>query len=50
MLVGITFVGVPYHDIVIVDLGDATEPGVPCVLQPHGGATRCAQASRNMLS
>ena len=41
VLVGITFVGVPYHDIVIVDLGDATEPGVPCVLQPHGGAARC---------
>ena len=29
MLVGIIFVGVLYHSIVIADLGAATEPGVP---------------------
>ena len=43
VLVGITFVGVLYHGVVITDLGAAMEPGVPYVLQPHGGATRCAR-------
>ena len=31
VLVGITFVGVLYHGIVIIDLGAATKPGVPYV-------------------
>ena len=31
VLVGITFVGVLYHGIVIADLGAVMEPGVPYV-------------------
>ena len=50
MLVGIALVGMLYYGIMITDFGAATEHGVPYVLQPHGGATRCAQASRNMVS
>jgi len=42
MLIGNIFVGVLYYGIVVADLGATTEPGAPCVLQPHGGAARCA--------
>ena len=50
MLVGIFFVGVLYYGIVIADLGAVIEPGVPCLLQPHGGAARCVLVSKNMSS
>jgi hypothetical protein len=48
VLVGIALVVVLCYGIVIADLGATTEPGAPCVLQPHGGAVRYVQVSRNM--